>query len=195
MILLATAPAVLAQVAPLAQVAQSPIIEADSVNLGTLMLRVLFGLTFAAHGYAKFFQGGRIAGTAGWFDSMGMRPGKVHALAAATTELGAGLLLALGLLTPFAAMAMVGTMVVAGWTVHRNNGFFIVKEGWEYTFVAALIAVAVATIGPGEWSLDNQLGLDGLHGVWGLLIAGVGGAAAGVTQMAMFYRPNSVSSS
>ena len=170
-------------------------IDADSVNLGMLLLRVLIGLTFAAHGYGKFFKGGKIPGTAGWFDSMGMRPGKVHALAAATTEMASGIMLALGLLTPLAAMAMVAVMVVAGYTVHRENGFFIVGEGWEYTFVVAVIAVAVATVGPGEYSLDEVIGLDGLHGVPGLLISAVGGVLAGVGQMAAFYRPNSVAES
>lgn len=168
------------------------IVDVDSVNLGVLLLRVTIGITFAAHGYGKFFKGGKIAGTGGWFDSMGMRPGKMHALAAASTEVGSGLLFAAGLLTPFAAMAMVSVMVVAGWTVHRDKGFFIVGEGWEYTFVLSVIAIAVATIGPGEFSIDEAIGLDGLHGVPGLLIAGIGGVAAGAAHLAVFYRPASV---
>ena len=167
------------------------IVNVDSVNLGTLVLRVAIGLTFAAHGYAKFFSGGKIAGTGGWFDSIGMRPGKMHALTAASTEIVAGVMLAAGLLTPFAAMAMVATMVVAGWTVHRDKGFFIVGEGWEYTFVLAVIAVGVATIGPGEFSLDSAIGLDGLHGVAGLVISAVGGVAAGSAHLAVFFRPGS----
>src|ERR1700753_781919 len=63
---------------------------------GLLILRVVIGLTMAAHGYAKFFKGGRIPGTARWFDSIGMRPGKVAAPAAASTEIGSGILFALG---------------------------------------------------------------------------------------------------
>src|SRR5687768_16798006 len=97
---------------------------------GLLLIRVVLGLTLAAHGYAKVFKGGRIPGTAGWFDSMGMKPnGKVHAWLAALTEMGAGILFALGLLTPLAAAGFVGLMVVAAWTSHRDNGFFIVKNG------------------------------------------------------------------
>ncbi len=118
-------------------------------NVVLLVFRVLFGLTFAAHGYAKRFQGGRLAGTAKWFDSMGMRPGRIHAEIASLAEIGAGLGLALGLFTPLAAAACVGVMVVAGYTVHRGK-FFIVKDGWEYTFVVALIAVTIAGLGPGE---------------------------------------------
>ena len=167
----------------------------DEINLALLIIRVALGLTIAAHGYGKFFQGGRIPGTAGWFDSMGMRPGKVHALLAASTEVGAGLLMALGLLTSFAAAGIVGLMVVAGWTVHRNNGFFIIREGFEYVMMLAIVAIVVATLGPGEWSIDDGLDLaadlDGWTGFWISLLVGVG---SGVGLMALFYRPGSVAS-
>lgn len=160
------------------------------MNLAMLLLRVGVGLTFAAHGYGKIFQGGRIPGTAGWFDSMGMKPGKLHAWMAALTEISVGLLLALGFLTPLAAAGMVGVMVVAAWTVHRHNGFMIVREGWEYTFVLALVAVSVATLGPMEWSVDGALGIDDdWDGYVGLAIGAGGGVLAGLTQLALFYRP------
>ena len=162
----------------------------DEINLALLILRVSFGLTMASHGYAKVFQGGRLAGTAGWFDSIGMRPGAVHARLAAGTEILAGLGLAVGLLTTFSAAGFVGLMVVAGWTVHRANGFFIVKSGWEYNFILAVGAIGIAMLGPGEWSLDDAIGIaDDLDGWVGLLIAGAGGAGAGVAQLAMFFRP------
>lgn len=162
----------------------------DEANLGILILRVAVGLTMAAHGYAKYFSGGRIAGTGRWFDSMGMRPGKIHANLAASTEIGSGLLLALGLLTPFAALAFVALMAVAAYTVHFKSGFFIVKGGYEYNFVLAVIAVAIATTGPGKYSLDYQLDLiEPLDGWTGLLIAAVGGVGAAVGQLTIFYRP------
>ena len=106
-----------------------------------LLLRVVLGLTMAAHGYNKFFGGGRIPGTAAWFDSIGMKPGMLHARLAAGTEILAGLGLAVGFLTPIPAAGFVALMVVAAWTVHRKNGFFIVKEGWEYNLVLAVAAV------------------------------------------------------
>ena len=160
------------------------------MNLAMLLLRVGIGLTFAAHGYGKIFQGGRIPGTAGWFDSMGMKPDKLHAWMAALTEISTGLLLALGFLTPLAAAGMVGVMVVAAWTVHRHNGFMIVREGWEYTFVLALVAVTVATLGPMEWSVDHAIGIDDdWDGYIGLAIGAGGGVLAGLTQLALFYRP------
>lgn len=166
----------------------------DEYNLALLIIRVAIGLTMAAHGYGKFFTGGRIAGTAGWFDSMGMRPGRVHALLAASGEVAAGLCMALGLLTSFAALGFVGLMVVAYWTVHKANGFFIIKEGWEYVFILAIIAVVVAMLGPGEWSVDNGLGIaDDLDGYVGLLISAGGGIAAAAGLLGAFYRPGSTS--
>lgn len=162
----------------------------DEHNAAVLLLRVAFGLTMAAHGYAKVFKGGKLAGTAGWFDSIGMKPGAVHARLAAGTEILAGLGLAMGLLTTFSAMGFVGVMLVAGYTVHRSSGFFIVSGGWEYTFILAAAAVGIAMLGPGEWSLDNALGIDrDLDGWLGLILAAGGGVAAGVAQLAIFYRP------
>ncbi|WP_029114195.1 DoxX family protein [Mycobacterium sp. URHB0044] len=163
-------------------------------DFGILVLRVVIGLTMAAHGYNKFFGKGGLAGTAGWFDSMGMKPGIFHARVAASTEMAAGLGLAVGLLTPIPAAGFVALMLVAYWTVHRPNGFFIVKEGWEYNLILAVTAIAIATIGAGQLSLDYALFhtsalYDYLHGWWGLLIAVVLGLAGGIGQLAIFYRP------
>ncbi|MCG5434157.1 DoxX family protein [Mycobacterium sp. MYCO198283] len=170
------------------------IVDTSAADAGLLILRVVLGLTMAAHGYNKFFGGGRIPGTAGWFDSIGMRPGIFHARVAATTELAAGVGLAAGLLTPIPAAGFVALMLVAAWTVHRGNGFFIVKQGWEYNLVLAVAAVAVATVGPGRYSLDHLLFsgsdfYDLLHGWWGLVIAVGLGLAGGIGQLAIFYRP------
>ena len=132
-------------------------VAVEHVDAGLLVLRLALGLTLAMHGYNKFFGGGRIPGTAGWFDSIGMKPGLFHARVAASTEIAAGLGLALGLLTPIPAAGFVALMLVAAWTVHRHNGFFIVKEGWEYNLVLAVAAVAIAGTGPGRYSLDHLL--------------------------------------
>ncbi|MBT6372230.1 MAG: DoxX family protein [Acidimicrobiaceae bacterium] len=162
-------------------------------NLALLILRVVVGLTLAAHGWNKFTGGGKIPGTGRWFDSIGMRPGRLNAYLAASTELGAGLLLAVGLLHSLAAAGVIGVMTVAGWTSHRSNGFFIIKEGWEYVFVLAAMSLVTAILGPGSWSVDDALGiaddLDGMTGLWIALLVGVGG---GVAQMLVFYRPSSV---
>jgi putative oxidoreductase len=162
-----------------------------AIDTGLLILRVTLGLTMAAHGYNKFFGPGGLKGTAGWFDSMGMKPGMFHARIAATTEMSAGLGLAAGLLTPIPAAGFVALMFVAAWTVHRPNGFFIVKEGWEYNLVLAVSAVVVATLGPGRLSLDYLLFGDNLWltGWKGLLVAVGLGLAGAVGQLVIFYRP------
>ena len=163
-------------------------------SVGLLILRVVLGLTMAAHGYNKFFGSGGIAGTAGWFDSIGMRPGALHARLAAVTEIGAGLLLVVGLFTPLAAAAFVALMLVAAWTVHRGSGFFITNQGWEYNLVLAAAAVAIGALGAGRFSLDwllfRHTGIQPyLRGWWGLAIALGLGLIAGIAQLAIFFRP------
>ncbi|WP_205874321.1 DoxX family protein [Mycobacterium camsae] len=159
-------------------------------DVALLILRLVLGLTLAAHGLNKFFGGGRIPGTARWFESIGMKPGKFHATVAATTETAAGLGLAAGLLTPIPAAGFVSLMVVAAWTVHRANGFFIVKEGWEYNLVLAVTAVVVATLGAGKLSLDHLVfGKNWLDGWQGLAISVGLGLAGAIGQLLIFYRP------
>jgi putative oxidoreductase len=161
--------------------------DIDTLNLVLLVVRVAAGITLSLHGYQKFFMGGRINGTAGWFESLGMKPGKLHAYLAACTEISCGLALAAGLLTPFAAAGCVGIMTVAAWT-HKDK-FFIFKDGWEYNAILAGLAILIATIGPGEWSLDDALDLtDDLSGTTGLLISLVGFVAA-VVLLLVFWKP------
>ena len=162
----------------------------DPSDVGVLILRLVLGVTLAAHGYNKFFGGGRIPGTARWFESIGMKPGKFHATVAATTEMSAGLGLAAGLLTPIPAAGFVSLMLVAAWTVHRHNGFFIVKEGWEYNLVLAVSAVAVATLGAGRLSLDWAIfGHNWMAGLPGLLLSLGLGLAGALGQLLIFFRP------
>ena len=64
-------------------------VRVEHVDAGLLVLRLALGLTIAAHGYNKFFGGGRLPGTAARFESAGVRPGFPGAVAA-TTEVVAG---------------------------------------------------------------------------------------------------------
>src|SRR6201993_4609721 len=128
--------------------------QAYAFDTGLLILRLCLGITLAAHGFNKFFGGGRIPGTARGFESIGVKPGMFHPPIAASNEGSAGRRLAAGLLTPIPAAGFVALMLVAAWTVHRPNGFFIVNEGWGYNLVLALRAGAVATLGAGRLSLD-----------------------------------------
>ena len=162
----------------------------DQLNFGLLVLRLVLGLFLAYHGYNKVFGKGGLSGTASWLGSMGMKWPKWQARAAAATEIGAGVMLAFGLLTPLAAVGVIGVMVVAIYTSHLKVGFFVFlpNQGWEYCATIALGALAVGTMGPGEWSLDNAINFS-LSG-WGALILsvvlGVGGAAV---HLATSYRP------
>jgi putative oxidoreductase len=166
--------------------------DADAVDLALLVLRVTAGAVMLAHGINHVFGGGKIAGTAGWFESLGMRPAIIHAWMASVTEIGAGVLLVLGLLTPLAAAGVVGVMLVAWIANHRGNGFFIFRpgEGWEYVMVLTVVGLVIAALGPGRWSLDNVLGIDDdLAGLTGLAIAAVAGGGGAALLLALTWRP------
>jgi putative oxidoreductase len=166
--------------------------NSNAANLGLLALRIAIGATMIAHGYNHIWRGGKIDGTARWFEGLGMRPGKLHAWLASVTELGAGSLLILGLLTPLSAGACAAVMLVAWITNHRTNGFFIFRpgEGWEYVMNLFVASLAVAFIGAGDWSLDRAAGLDETFAGWtGAIIGSAAGIGAAVLLLAAFWRP------
>lgn len=162
----------------------------NGANAGLLLLRLVVGFTIFAHGYNHVWGGGKIAGTAGWFESLGLRPGLFHAWTASLTELVCGPLIALGFLNPLGCAGVVGVMVVAFLTNHRPNGFFIFRkgEGYEYVLNLAVVGLALAAVGPGRWSVDAALGLD-LAGWKGLAIAAVLGIGGALLLLAVFWRP------
>lgn len=160
----------------------------DELNIGLLILRLVIGPVFAYHGYAKITKGGKLEGTARWFDSMGMRPGRVHARAAAFGELATGACITVGFLTTLGGLGLVGLMAVAYWTVHRGKGLLITGGGYEYNLVLGGIGVALATIGAGEYSIDHAVGID-LNGNLGLGIALIGGLAMAIGLLATAYHP------
>lgn len=160
------------------------------VDLSLLLFRVAVGVVMAAHGYNHVFGGGKIAGTGRWFESLGMKPGWLHAWTASLTELVAGILLVVGLLTPLAGAMVVGVMVVAWVTNHRSNGFFIFRpgEGYEYVMTLTAAGLLFCGAGAGSLSLDRALGLDDVSWPVATVCAalGVGGAVA---LLAVFWRP------
>jgi putative oxidoreductase len=161
-----------------------------AADFALLMLRLILAAVFIAHGWNHIFGGGKIAGTGRWFESLGMRPGFLHAWVASVTELGAGVLLALGLLTPLAGAAVAGVMTVAFVTNHMRNGFFIFRpgEGYEYVLTLTVVAIAVGGLGAGQWSVDYALGIFG--GGWPqLILAACLGIGGGLLQVALFWRP------
>ena len=94
------------------------------MDTGLLIIRVVLGLTLAAHGAQKLFKwfgGYGIAGTGGFLESMGFRPGRLFATLSGLGEFAGGLGLAVGFLTPLAAAGIIATMLVAIWTVHLKR--------------------------------------------------------------------------
>jgi putative oxidoreductase len=173
----------------------------DPISTGLLVLRIGLGIVFLAHGVKHLL--GREKTTA-WFRTLGFRAPGFQWLASTATEIGAGMLLIVGLGTGLAAAGVIGIMFVAFWTVHRVAGFFITAfmrdgidvEGYEYVAMLSVAAVALAVAGPGDFSVDASVTigestiaelLDGWAG-FGLVLMGLAG---GLALLAVFWRPQS----
>src|SRR3954452_9829472 len=150
------------------------------MKFGIAILRAVIGGLFIGHGMQKLtgaFGGHGLEGTAGFFESaLGLKPGKVHATAAAVAETAGGGGLVAGLAPPAAAAARTGTMTVAIKKVHAPNGVWAADGGYEYNAVLVGARFAIVAEGPGSLSLDRRKWGTG----WALaaLAAGVGGGLA-----------------
>jgi putative oxidoreductase len=155
-------------------------------DVASLALRTAIGGTMIAHGIK---HGRTLEGTGRWFASIGFQQPELQAMASAAVEVGAGTAIIVGAATPLAASAVVGTMAVAARSVHVPNGFFITAEGWEYVMNLSVASLALAAIGPGEFSVDHLLGLDKKIGpAQGAAIAVGVGLATAALQLAVFWR-------
>ena len=161
--------------------------DQNAIDLGLLIVRLTVGITLALHGIAKY-RGG-IDGVGRWFKSEGLSPGLLHAHLAAASEIIFGFAIAAGLLMPLSGMGYVGVMVTAGWVGHRRNGFFIIKDGWEYVFVLAATVSSLTLLGPGSWSLDNALGVQ-MSGIGWFAVTLLGGIGSAIALLVTFYRPD-----
>jgi putative oxidoreductase len=152
------------------------------MDTGLLIVRMVVGLVMAAHGAQKlfgWFGGYGLAGTGGFFESLGFRPGRFFAAAAGFTEVAGGLLLAFGLLGPLGPAMIISVMIVAIATVHWQHGLFATNNGYELPLLNIAAVAAIALIGNGAYSLDALLGLSWSAGVvWTLLALGVIGGFA-----------------
>ena len=132
------------------------------MDTGILLARVVVGSLMAAHGAQKlfgWFGGYGIAGTGGFFESLGFKPGRFFAAAAGFSEVAGGALLALGLLGPLGPAMIIAVMVVAMATVHWQHGVFANKDGIEVPLLYAVAAASLALTGFGAYSLDALLSL------------------------------------
>ncbi len=172
----------------------------DPINVALLLLRVILGVVFLAHGIKHAM--GREKTTA-WFAGLGFKMPGMQWMTITAFEIGAGLFAILGLLTGFVGLVFIAMMFVAYWVNHRKAGFWITAfmkegtdvEGYEYVLTLAVASAAMAIAGPGEYSLDWLIEIDGvelanlLDGWVGAVLA-VGGVGAGIGQLITFWRPN-----
>jgi putative oxidoreductase len=157
----------------------------QKLDLGLLVLRIVFGIAMMCHGWNKISSG--LNGTSNWFASIGMKWPRLQAPLAAYSELLAGALMALGLLTGVSTTLFIALMIVAIMTVHAKVGFFIFlpNGGWEYCASIIGVAVAVSLTGPGKYSLDNFLDIPVNHSLWAIPC----GVVLAVCHLAIAYRP------
>ncbi|THA57910.1 DoxX family protein [Streptomyces sp. A1136] len=160
------------------------------MDTGILVLRLLVGLLIAGHGVQKISShlGGRgLDGGSAEFRGDGFRGGTLTALAAGGGQIGSGLLLAAGLLTPLAATGAIGVMTVA-LTVKWHNGLWVQNDGYEYPLVLIVSAAALAATGPGAWSLDAELGL-APYPLWWTALVLTAGVGSGLLTRLVLHRP------
>ncbi|GLF95366.1 DoxX family protein [Streptomyces yaizuensis] len=163
------------------------------MDAGLLLLRLVVGLLIAGHGVQKvshLLGGDGLAGGTEEFRRDGFRGGRLTAVAAGGSQIGAGLFLAAGLLTPLAAMAAMGVMTVAG-TVKRPHGLWVQHDGYEYPLILVVVSASLALTGPGGWSLDQALGVTPWP-VWITVTATVVGPLSGLLTRAALHRPPAV---
>ena len=166
--------------------------DLDAYNLALLIARVWIGGMMFAHGWRHLQSVRTGPGIANWFESLGLKPGPVHAWMVTLTELGVGVMLIFGFLTPLAYAGTASIVLVALVTNHWKNGFFINNpgEGYEYVATVAVLSIALGALGPGEWSLDDAFGLafpfEPATALAIAAIVGIGGTAA---FLGVFWRP------
>jgi putative oxidoreductase len=161
------------------------------MDLGRTALRGIIGALFVGHGTQKlfgWFGGHGLEGTAGFFETLGLRPGDRHAKAAGASEAVGGALIGLGALTPLGAAMVSGSMVTAIRKVHIKNGPWVTNGGYEYNLVLLGAMLAISETGPGRPSVDAAL-FPRLHGTGWALAQLAAGAAGSYLATERFSEP------
>lgn len=131
-------------------------LPAAAQDAALLVARVLVGVVLVAHGWQKLDEY-TLSGTAASFADMGVPAARAAATFAAFVEVGGGVLLILGLLTPVAALLVVLDMLGAWYFAHRDGGLFVAEGGGELVMVIGAVALAIGAIGAGRFSLDGAV--------------------------------------
>lgn len=126
-----------------------------NAELAALILRLSTGLWFVIHGLIKVFVF-TPAGTAGYFESIGL-PGVLGYLTIAAEVLG-GLALLAGIGTRLVSLLLAAVLLGAAWFGHGSAGFTFSNAGggWEYPVLWAVVMLALSLLGDGAWSLARR---------------------------------------
>jgi putative oxidoreductase len=140
-------------------------------GLGLVVLRLALSAAFVAHGANELFGAwsgpgvgpGGVHNTATLYTSLGLHPALLLAVVASVIQLVAGAMVGAGLLTRWAAGALVVYLGVGIWKAHLQWGFFLNwtgapgrGQGIEYSVVLAGALVCLILGGAGRWSIDGQ---------------------------------------
>lgn len=131
------------------------------IDLALLAVRLVIGGLLFGHGAQKLFgwYGGHGLAATGQFMAahLRLRPAAAWALLAGLTEVGGGLLLALGFLSPLGSLGVIAAMLMAILLAHWGR-LWASGGGMEYPLVLLTAAGALGLTGPGRLSLDAALG-------------------------------------
>jgi len=167
----------------------------DLADWMLLILRLVVGLTFAAHGAQKAFGWWNGPGMDGWqkiVAGMRFQPAPLWTVVSVGAELIGGAMIAIGLFTPMAATVLIGQSVVIVLKAHLPKGFWNKNGGIEFPLALAAGVLVILGVGPGSYSIDRLIGFGLVEPLlWVLLVIGLGGglAAYGITRLAPAPQP------
>ena len=133
-----------------------------TMNIAVLILRLVVGLTLTGHGVQKlfgWFGGPGLTRLRQGFEKQGYKPVWLWISLAILGEVGGGISVALGFLTPLGAAGIFGAMFMAMFKSHWKNGFWLQKGGYEYTLILLVVSITIGLIGPGSYALDALFGI------------------------------------